>query len=81
MGGIYLIVCAHDARDAAHRLTVPAPAMNDGVGAGGLPATGPRNPQNGPGIVPGGIRERMPVSRGTPASSLSPVVVSALLWA
>ena len=58
MDMINLIVCAHDARAAAHRLNgrypagaagpgsgLAAPAMTDGVSAGGLPAAGPRNPE------------------------------------
>jgi hypothetical protein len=61
MGVINLIVYAHDARDAAHRLTAPvsggrrrpgsgpaAPAMNNGASAAGLPATGQRNPDTAP---------------------------------
>ena len=37
MGVINLIVCAHDARDAAHRLTVPVPGgrRRIRIGSGG----------------------------------------------
>jgi len=68
MDVIDLIVCA---RAAAHRLNgrypagaagpgsgLAAPAMTDGVSAGGLPAGGPAESGDGFGILLGGIQAR-----------------------
>ncbi len=71
MGVINLIVCAHDARDAAHRLTVPVSGgrRRAKIWSGGArderrrqrrraACDGAAGPGHGAGIMPGGIHAR-----------------------
>jgi hypothetical protein len=90
MGVINLIVCAHDARDAAHRLTVP---VSGGRRRARIRSGGARDEQrsqrrrtgrdraaesgDGPGIVPAGIQAR---SLRSPRISWGPGGASAGAW-
>jgi hypothetical protein len=58
MGVINLIVCAHDARDAAHRLTAPVSGGRIQRQRGRAACDRAAESGGGPGVVPAGIQAR-----------------------